>query len=90
MVTRAWRVYGVDGHRMRESFSESYVYDFSRGDNIRIIAVQNSDKTGTNEYTVVVITRNNAEECERELRGQISDGIFENHRTGKAVEIVNR
>lgn len=30
MVTRAWKVYGMEGHRQRESFCESYKYDFSK------------------------------------------------------------
>ena len=86
-VTRTWKVYGSQGHRQRESFFESYVYDFSEGDHIRIIEVENSDRTGTNEYSIVRITRNTAKECENELWGQVSDGIFENSRTGKVEEI---
>lgn len=86
-VTRAWKVYGRAGHRQRESFFESHFHDFTDGDNIRIIEVENSDKTGTNEYSIVRITRNTAEECEDELDGQITDGIFESSRTGDVVEI---
>ena len=88
MVTKAWKVYGEDGHRQKESFKGSYVYDFTRGDDIRIIAVQNSDKTGTNDYSTVIITRNTEEECRRELRGQISDGIFENSKVGCIEEVA--
>ena len=88
MITRTWKVYGAEGHRQRESFFESYTYDFTNGNDVRIIDVQNSDKTGTNEYTVISITRNTAAECERELSGQISDGIFENSRVGRVEEIV--
>lgn len=88
MVTRAWKVYGAAGHRQKESFNESFEYDFSEGNNIRKIAVENSDKTGTNEYSIVRITRNTPEECERELEGQISDGIFENSRVGEVEEIM--
>ena len=87
MVTRAWKVYGQAGHRQRESFFESYVNDFTEDNDIRIIEVMNSDKTGTNDYSIVKITRNTAEECERELEGQISDGIFENSNVGGYVEI---
>lgn len=87
MVTRTWKVYGGIGHRMKVSFGKSFVYDFSRDGNIRIIKVDNSDKTGTNEYSLVTITRNTAKECERELRGQISDGIFENCKVGFAEEV---
>ena len=88
MFTRAWKVYGFGGHRQRESFNESYVYDFTRNGDVRIIAVQNSDKTGTNDYSLVIITRGTAEECERELRGQISDGIFENCKVGAVEEVA--
>lgn len=87
-VTRMWKVYGADGHRQRESFNASYDYNFSVGDDIRLISVCNSDRTGTNDYSVVAITRNTAEECEKEMWGQITDGIFENSRVGKVEEVA--
>lgn len=87
MITRSWKVYGAEGHRQRESFNESYRWDFSEGNNVRIIEVDNADKTGTNEYSIIRITRNTACECARELDGQITDGVFENSRTGKIEEI---
>ena len=87
MTTRTWRIYGAEGHRQRESFNKSYKYDFSQGDEVRIIEVRNSDITGTNEYTEVSITRNTADECLEELNGQLSDGIFENSRTGIIEEV---
>ena len=87
-VTRSWKVYGADGHRQRESFGKSYSFDFSNDDDgMRIIEVEREDRTGTNDYVIVNITRNTAEECEREFNGQLSDGIFENSRTGKIEEI---
>lgn len=87
MYKRSWNIYGADGHRQRESFFPSYVWDFSEGEDVRIIEVENSDKTGTNEYSIIRITRNTSEECEKELWGQISDGVFENSRVGKVEEI---
>lgn len=87
MVTRAWKIYGAEGHRQRESFCESYKYDLSDGENIRIVEVENSDKTGTNDYSVIRITRNTSEECQKELEGQLSDGIFENSRVGVIEEL---
>lgn len=88
MITRSWKVYGADGHRQRESFCDSYRHDFSNDrDGIRIIEVENSDKTGTNEYTIVRITRNTAADCVREMQGQLTDGIFENSRYGRVEEI---
>lgn len=89
MVTKAWKVYGIDGHRQKESFNESYVYDFScEEDGVRIIEVENSDKTGTNDYSLVRITRDTAAECEAEFNGQLSDGIFEECKVGYIEEVV--
>ena len=87
MVTRAWKVYGAEGHRQRESFCSSYKYDWSDGEKIRVVEVENSDKTGTNDYSVIRITRNTSEECQEELEGQLSDGIFENSRVGVVEEL---
>lgn len=87
MVTRTWRVYGTEGHRQRESFNKSYTWDFSEGDNKRVIEVENSDKTGTNDFSIIRITRNTPEECQKELDGQLTDGIFENSRVGRVEEI---
>lgn len=86
-ITRAWKIYGKDGHRQRESFGESYRLDFTEDNNIHVLEVLNSDITGTNEYSIFVITRNTAEECESTLLSQIEDGAFENSRTGKEEEI---
>lgn len=83
MTTKAYKVYGAEGHRQRESFAPSKVWEFSEGEDIRIIEIINSDRTGTNDFTIIRITRNTPEECERELQAQISDGVFENSRTGK-------
>jgi hypothetical protein len=90
MVTRAWKIYGVEGHRQRESFNKSYVYNWSEGSDTRIVEVENEDKTGTNEYSIVRITRNTEEECFDEFNAQLSDGIFENSRVGKIIEIANK
>lgn len=86
-VTRTWKVYGANGHRQAESFNASTCYDWSDGGSVRIVSTHNADVTGTNEYSIVRITRNTAEECQRELDGQISDGIFENYNVGEVVEI---
>lgn len=89
MKTRTWKVYGREGHRQRESFSESYRHDFSNEKvGVRIIEVQNSDTTGTNDYSIIKITRNTTKECEDELYGQLFDGVFENSNIGAVVEIA--
>lgn len=91
-ITRSWKVYGIyDGehqHRQKESFNPSRKYDFSSDENgIEIIEILNSDKTGTNNYSIVKITTDSFDRCYTCLIGQITDGIFENSRTGAIIEI---
>ena len=88
-VTKAYKVYGWNGHRQKESFNKSYNCDFSDEKvGTRIITVLNSDVTGTNDYSLVIVTRNTEEECDKTIDGQVSDGIFENCRTGR-IEFVD-
>ena len=87
-VTRSWKIHGREGHRQRESFRPSCDYDFSSAEEgVRKISVSASDRTGTNDFVIVTITRQTWEECEKELDGQLSDGIFENSRIGRIEEI---
>lgn len=85
MTQMAWRVYGEAGHTQRESYRASYEWDFSEGNDTRIIEVENADKTGTHMYSILRVTRNTKAECEDEMRGQISDGVFENSKVGRVV-----
>lgn len=88
MKAMIWRVYGREGHRQRESFYDSFVWDFSNEEvGTRILIVRNADITGTNEYTEVEIWRDTKELCEDEFLGQLSDGIFENSNVGR-IELV--
>ena len=80
---KVYHVYGVDGHRQRESFSGSY--ELPQTLDGALIEVYNSDITGTNAYSEVEITAKNEKECDEILDTQLSDGIFENCRTGKVV-----
>ena len=87
-ATKTWKVCGENGQQQQESFNKSYIRDFS--DNYlgtRIIEVFNSDLTGTNEFSVVRITRNTYKECDDELSGQVTDGIFENYEVGDIFEL---
>lgn len=86
MTVAIWKVYGLEGHRQRESFSNSYVFTDWEGVETAVI---NADITGTNNYTVVIFKANTYEDCERALWGQLSDGIFENSRTGR-VELISK
>lgn len=92
-VTRAWKVYGAAGHRQRESFRTS-TYGCSanaprENGEFYVLEIINADITGTNDYTILCITRETAKKCEEEFNGQLNDGVFENSRTGDAVEITS-
>lgn len=87
METRTWKVYGRDGHRQKISFSPSVTYDWSKKGDTRIVELINADKSGTNDYTIIRITRNTLKQCEEELEGQLYDGVFENAGIGKVEEM---
>ncbi len=88
-ITKTYKVYGATGHRQHQSFTPSVLWDFSTEEHTRIIDIRNSDKTGTNDYTIVAITCDTAEACENEIWGQVSDGYFENARVGNVEEVEN-
>lgn len=83
-MIKMYKVYGVEGHRQRESFSPSY--KFTTFDNITV-SVINSDLTGTNNYSLVKLEGDNEIQLEDEFEGQLSDGIFENSAYGITEEI---
>lgn len=85
MVTAIWKVYGIDGHRQRQSFFSSDIFTDWSGVQAAVIG---SDITGANDYVVVIFNANSFDKCERALNGQLSDGIFENSTYGK-VELVS-
>lgn len=92
-VTRAWKIYGREGHRQSMSFEPSmaYIWHHERSewykDRLHIIlTLLNADVTGTNDYTICIITAPTAAECEAELSGQLDDGFFENCRYGVVEE----
>lgn len=84
-MRKAYRVYGSEGHRQRESFSRSYGFK-PYGKDIRV-DVHNADMTGTHEYTDVIVYAHTEADADDEMMAQLSDGIFENSRVGR-VEIV--
>lgn len=86
MKTRIFRVYGAEGHRQRVSFGPSLEYTTYSGAHV---TERNSDLTGTNDFTEMIITANTDHECAKALFGQISDGAFENAKTGKVVEVID-
>lgn len=90
-VVRSFRIWGADGHRQRESFCESFTQDMSAWTigrpGVRWMEVCNADLTGTNDYTIVTLVRPSAAEIDQEMRGQLSDGLFENSRYGLVEEL---
>lgn len=82
-VTVTYRVWGLPGHRQRESFGDSLHFDFTDENGVRKIDVLRQDKTGTNDYVDVKITRPSETDCYDELMGQLTDGLFENSNYGK-------
>ena len=74
VVTKTWRI-NSKTYANRES---SILYDFSNGDDIRIIETLCKDTTGISNYFLVRITRNTEEECVKEFWGQFYDGLLEN------------
>ena len=96
MVTKGYLIRGAYSHvderyhRNRESFRPSSYHDatgYRESDGIRIIKILNSDILGTNDYNVVIITRETAVQCDDEMFGQWSDGIFENCNVESPTEL---
>ena len=81
---KEWKVYGADGHRQRESFADSFSFNTMNGASIMI---RNYDMTDTHEYTTVIVLAKNERLCDEEFEVQLTDGVFENSRTGK-IEVV--
>lgn len=84
MVKRVWKVYGIEGHRQRETWSSSSSFETVIGNKVSVL---NFDKTGTHEYSIIYIESPTFDGCFSELLAQISDGVFENSRVGKFEEI---
>lgn len=85
-IKLAWKVYGLPGQKQEEALMPSFSTDMDTLDNpwkreIRL-EVYNSDLTGSTDYCIISITGPNLYACEEELRGQLSDGIFEGYAVG--------
>lgn len=91
MVTMFYKIYGAYDfgnnvfHRMKESFNDSHIINLMDSEYV-LIRVLNCDLTGTNMYSILIITANSKEHCEAVLEGQLTDGIFENCNYSKAVK----
>lgn len=85
MITKAWKIYGAEGHRQRDSFGESSAFRTYGIENL--VRMFREDILGTNDYVIIEITAGNEEACKAEFDAQMIDGIFENSRVGETVEI---
>lgn len=85
MESMIFVVFGVDGHRQRESFNKSWSFETEQAE----VEIFNSDRTGSNLYALMQITAEDFEACRREMEAQITDGVFENSRTGEIQEIAD-
>ena len=90
MITKMYKVYGRDGHRQRASFFASHHYDFRESTYARdiIIDILNEDRTGTNEYSLVIISGIDPGIITRELYAQICGGFFEDCGVGSIEEVI--
>lgn len=82
-MIKTWKIEGKN-----IGTGESVKYDWTEGENTRIVEVERADRTGDKNSVIVKITRNTAEECDAELSGQISDGLFENEKVEKVISIL--
>lgn len=86
-MIKSFKVYGADGHRQKQSFGKTEHFDFSTETELRKISIIRSDITKTNDYAIIEIEMASEKEIMAELDGQLSDGFFENVRTGKIEEV---
>ncbi len=89
-MTMNYRIYGMTGHRMKASFGKSTDHDFSNGAYARPVKIHvaREDETGTNDYVDVTITAPDEKTIIHELWAQIDDGLFEDCRCGKVIDLA--
>lgn len=79
MTTACFKIYGDEGHRQKESFNPSHKIKNVDTDAL----VLNFDKTGTHEYSTLIVNANSLNECYQSMLAIISDGTYENCIVGK-------
>ena len=80
---RRYRVYGEEGHRQAVSFGQS---SYCATRSFAMVALC-SDVTGTNEYVDVDVYAPDIFACDETIEGQVWDGLFENSRVGRYVDL---
>ena len=81
-----YRVFGLMGADQEEAKEVSFCYDFSREGKTRILVGHNADATGTGRFVLIDVI---CDDPDGEMRGQLSDGIFENYDFGKVQKLVD-
>lgn len=82
-MTKKFRIWGQNGHRQRASFFKSMTYTTSTGATVEEL---NSDKTGTNDYTELVITAKDENAIRDAVAVALLDATFESCRIGRIEE----
>lgn len=85
MESMLFVIFGADGHRQRESFNKSWSFETEQAE----VEIFNSDRTGSNLFSLMQITADDFEACRREMEAQITDGVFENSRTGEIQNLTD-
>ena len=86
-MIKMYKVTGLGNHRQRESFFPSYKFVDFEGIKTTVL---NSDVTGTNDYSILILEADTKEKIEEALDGQLYEGIFENSNFGEAIEITEK
>lgn len=86
-MIKMYKVTGLGNHRQRESFFPSYKFTDFEGIKTSVL---NSDVTGTNNYSILILEADTKEKIEEALDGQLYDGIFENSNFGEVIEITEK
>ena len=79
MITRFYRINFLEKADLKSSYKQNLAEDGQT----KLIEVQNSDLTGTNDYSLVKITCDTAEECDLTMQSLVYDGKF----NGYAVSV---
>lgn len=82
-VIKTWKVYGMDGHRQRESFGKSYKYDFQKVQTSELLKLTTSTKqaqTNTQLFALPEIALKNAK---RNCTGSFPMGFLKIPELGK-------
>lgn len=77
MITKKYQLYGLADSLPEVRCRVTCYFNFAPAKRKKLLwIIRNADDTTLNDYTVAMITAENAEECRSFLDEQISDGFF--------------